>query len=154
MKRPKQDLPLKRLYHCPSRTSFLSLPPHPALSWDNFFLILSPSNLFWCLLPSNWQLLLPPRYLITPSFSSKVKKDGQLRVVVFPHLEKSMWGPAEELVQMSWKSTRKVLMLHSLFGRLWQYADTNIMQIPVGAFQGHSACELRLPALIGIAVPA
>lgn len=148
MKRPKQDLPLKRLYHCPSRTSFLGLPPHPALSWDNF---LSPSNLFWCLLPSSWHLLLSPRYLITPSFSSKVKKDGQFRVAVFPHLEKSMWGPAEELVQMSWKSTRKVLMLHSLFGRLWQYADTNIMQILVGAFQGHS--ELRLPAFIGIAEP-
>lgn len=126
MKGPKQDLPLKRLYHYPSRTSFLGLPTHPDLAWDNFFLILSPSNLFWCLWPYNWQLLLSPRYLISPSFSTKVKKDGQFRVAVFPHLEKSVWGPAEEQVQMSWKGTRRVLMLHSL-----SFAGSGNIQTPV-----------------------
>jgi len=32
----------------------------------------------------------------------------------------------------------------TLFGKHWQYSDINIMQILVGAFQGRSACKLRL----------
>lgn len=57
-----------------------------------------------------------------------------------------MWARAK------WRANAAVLKKHqegahvalSLFGRHWLYLDIDIMQIRVGAFQGHSACKLRL----------